>query len=78
MVLAEAAPLCLPVVLSILTEVVSSYVPEENQQDADESPATVALGAVANIFQKVIEIMALRLKKEPEEGRQVRVVDTQK
>lgn len=78
MVLSEAGHLCVPVVLSILNEVVSSYVPEENQQDAEETPAAVALGVVANIFQKVIEIMALRLKKEPEEGQQVRIVDTRK
>lgn len=76
--LPEAGHLCIPVVLSILNEVVGSYVPEENWQDAEEAPAAVALGVVANIFQKVIEIMALRLKKEPEEGKKVRIVDTWK
>lgn len=76
--LSEAGHLCVPVVLTILHEVVSSYVPAENWQDAGESPAAVALGVVANIFQKVIEIMALRLKKDPEEGKQVRLVDTWK
>lgn len=78
MVLSDAGHLCIPVVLSILNEVVSSYVPEENWKDAQETPTAVALGVVANIFQKVIEIMALRLKKEPEEGKQVRIVDTRK
>lgn len=73
LVLSEAGHLCIPVVLSILNEVVSSYVPEGSWQDADEAPA-----AVANIFQKVIEVMALRLKKEPEEGKKVRIVDTRK
>lgn len=73
MPLSGAGHLCIPVVLSILNEVVGSYVPEENWQDAEETPVAVALGAVANIFQKVIETMALRLKKEPEEGKQVRV-----
>ncbi|XP_075903723.1 condensin-2 complex subunit G2 isoform X3 [Nelusetta ayraudi] len=67
----EAGHLCIPVVLSILNEVVSSYVPEGSWQDADEAPAAVALGVVANIFQKVIEVMALRLKKEPEEGKKL-------
>lgn len=71
--LPEAGHLCIPVVLSILHEVVSSYVPEDKWQDGEETPVAVVLGAVAHIFQKVIEIMASRIKKEPEEGKQVRV-----
>uniref|UniRef100_A0A8C3AZ80 Non-SMC condensin II complex, subunit G2 n=1 Tax=Cyclopterus lumpus TaxID=8103 RepID=A0A8C3AZ80_CYCLU len=35
---------------------------------AQEDATTVVLGVVANIFQKIIELLARRLKKEPEEG----------
>lgn len=47
---------------------VSSYAPEEENQ---EEPAAVILGVVANLFQKVIELLARRLRKQPEEGKQV-------
>uniref|UniRef100_A0A8C3ATL9 Non-SMC condensin II complex, subunit G2 n=1 Tax=Cyclopterus lumpus TaxID=8103 RepID=A0A8C3ATL9_CYCLU len=39
---------------------------------AQEDATTVVLGVVANIFQKIIELLARRLKKEPEEGERVR------
>lgn len=69
----ETGYLCIPAVLSILKEVVDSFVPDdiEDAQD-EENPTTVILGVVANIFQKVIELLARHLKKEPEEGKQVR------
>lgn len=69
----EAGYLCIPAVLPILKEVADSYVPEENNQaqDNQEEPTTVILGIVANIFQKIIELLARRLRKEPEEGKQV-------
>lgn len=75
-VLSEAGYLCIPAVLPVLKEVVDSYVAEggsssteaqENQEDA----AAVLLGVVANIFQKIIELLARRLRKDPEEGAQV-------
>ncbi|XP_060950059.1 condensin-2 complex subunit G2 [Limanda limanda] len=69
--LSEAGFLCIPAVLPILKEVSASYVPEDNKQDQEnqEDPTTVILVVVANIFQKVIELLARRLKKEPEEGK---------
>lgn len=73
MVLSEAGYLCIPAVLPILKEVVNSYVPGENSQENPEDPTTVILGVVANIFQKIIELLARRLRKEPEEGKQVLV-----
>ncbi|XP_034428998.1 condensin-2 complex subunit G2 isoform X1 [Hippoglossus hippoglossus] len=69
----EAGFLCIPAVLPILKEVAASYVPDDNKQDQEnqEDPTTVILGVVANIFQKVIELLARRLRKEPEEGKQL-------
>nr|XP_046227928.1 condensin-2 complex subunit G2 isoform X2 [Scatophagus argus] len=71
--LSEAGYLCIPAVLLILKEVVDSYVPEDNNQaqDNQESPVAVVLGVVANIFQKIIELLARHLRKKPEEGKQL-------
>uniref|UniRef100_H3CJY7 Non-SMC condensin II complex, subunit G2 n=1 Tax=Tetraodon nigroviridis TaxID=99883 RepID=H3CJY7_TETNG len=71
--LSEAGYLCIPPVLQVLKEVVSSYTPEEEiqHQEGREDPAAVILGVVANLFQKVIELLARRLRKQPEEGKQL-------
>lgn len=72
--LSEAGYLCISAVLQILKEVADSYAPEENNnqdQDNEEGSTTVILGVVANIFQKIIELLARRLRKEPEEGKQL-------
>uniref|UniRef100_A0A3B3ZEW2 Uncharacterized protein n=1 Tax=Periophthalmus magnuspinnatus TaxID=409849 RepID=A0A3B3ZEW2_9GOBI len=37
----------------------------------ESNPATVILGVVANIFQKIIELLARHLRKNPEEGQQL-------
>uniref|UniRef100_A0A8C9YYH8 Non-SMC condensin II complex, subunit G2 n=1 Tax=Sander lucioperca TaxID=283035 RepID=A0A8C9YYH8_SANLU len=67
--------LCIPAVLPILKEVVDSYGPEDNNnnpaQENEEDATTVVLGVVGNIFQKIVELLARRLRKEPEEGKQV-------
>lgn len=70
---ADAGYLCVPPTLRILKEVVSSYVPEEENGDGEnpEGPTAVILGVVANLFQKVIELLARRLRRQPEEGKQV-------
>lgn len=70
----DAGYLCIPAVLPILKEVTDSYVPEDNNeaQENEDGATTVVLGVVANIFQKIIELLARRLRKEPEEGKQVR------
>lgn len=70
---ADAGYLCVPPTLRILKEVVSSYVPEEEDGDREnpEDPTAVVLGVVANLFQKVIELLARRLRRQPEEGKQV-------
>lgn len=71
--LPEAGYLCIPAVLPILKEVVNSYVPGENKQaqENQEDPTSIILGVVANIFQKIIELLARYLRKEPEEAKQV-------
>lgn len=70
---AEAGYLCIPPALQLLKELVSSYTPEEENQHQEnqEDPTAVVLGVVANLFQKVIELLARRLRKQPEEGKQV-------
>ncbi|KAJ0059729.1 hypothetical protein NL108_011219, partial [Boleophthalmus pectinirostris] len=70
--LSEAGYLCIPAILPILKEVADSYVPEDNEAlDNPENPTTVILGVVANIFQKIIELLARHLRKDPEEGQQL-------
>ncbi|XP_029313120.1 LOW QUALITY PROTEIN: condensin-2 complex subunit G2 [Cottoperca gobio] len=71
--LSEAGYLCIPAVLLILKEVADSYAPGDNKQAEgnEEDAAAVVLGVVANIFQKIIELLARRLRKEPEEGKQL-------
>ncbi|XP_034024077.1 condensin-2 complex subunit G2 [Thalassophryne amazonica] len=63
---------CIPTILPVLKEVADSYLPEDDQTQEDhKDTAAVILGVVANIFQKIIEILARRLKKEPEEGKRL-------
>ncbi|XP_030612385.1 condensin-2 complex subunit G2 isoform X3 [Archocentrus centrarchus] len=68
--LSEGGYLCIPAVLPILKEVANSYVPEDDNEN-QEDPTSVILGVVANIFQKIIELFARRLREDPEEGKQL-------
>lgn len=70
---AEAGYRCIPSALQLLKEVLTSCTPEEQNQhqESQEDPSAVILGVVANLFQKVIELLARRLRKQPEEGKQV-------
>lgn len=68
----DAGYLCIPAVLPILKEVADGHIPEDHHQENQDDPVSVVLGVVANIFQKIIELLARRLKREPEEGKQVR------
>ncbi|XP_067434289.1 condensin-2 complex subunit G2 isoform X2 [Thunnus thynnus] len=71
--LSEAGYLCIPTLLLILKEVAESFTPDndDNKQaeEGQEDATAVILGVVANIFQKIIELLARRLRKEPEEGK---------
>ncbi|KAM8823717.1 condensin-2 complex subunit G2 [Spinachia spinachia] len=71
----EAGYLCIPAVLQILKDVADSYLNKHNKsapaQEHVEDATTVALAVVANIFQKIIELLARRLRKDPEEGKRL-------
>ncbi|XP_076017161.1 condensin-2 complex subunit G2 [Genypterus blacodes] len=70
--LSEEGYWCIPAILAVLKEVAESVVPEDIQDQEDqEDSSAVILGVVANIFQKIIELLARRLRKEPEEGKQL-------
>ncbi|KAM9417840.1 condensin-2 complex subunit G2 isoform 1-T2 [Salvelinus alpinus] len=66
--LSEKGYLCVPLLLSVLTEVAENYVPENQGQDDQSS---IILSVVTNIFQKILEVMARRLRKDPEEGQEL-------
>lgn len=72
-IFAEAGYLCIPAVLPILKEVADSFAPDQAQEN-EEDPTTVMLGVVANIFHKIIELLVRRLRKEPEEGKEVEIL----
>uniref|UniRef100_A0A6Q2ZA74 Condensin-2 complex subunit G2 n=1 Tax=Esox lucius TaxID=8010 RepID=A0A6Q2ZA74_ESOLU len=65
----EKGYLCVPLLLSMLMEVAGNYVPENRAPNDRQS---IILGVVTNIFQKILEVMARRLRKAPEEGQEVR------
>ncbi|KAK0137768.1 Condensin-2 complex subunit G2 [Merluccius polli] len=62
--------LCIPLVLSILKEVTENSIPEENQG----TTTSVLLAVVVNTFQKVVELLARRMRKAPEDGRELCVL----
>uniref|UniRef100_A0A4W5KSR1 Uncharacterized protein n=1 Tax=Hucho hucho TaxID=62062 RepID=A0A4W5KSR1_9TELE len=66
--LSEKGYLCVPLLLFVLTEVVENYVPENQAQDDQSS---IILSVVTNVFQKILEVMARRLRKDPEEGQEL-------
>ncbi|CAB1349467.1 unnamed protein product, partial [Coregonus sp. 'balchen'] len=66
--LSEKGYLCVPLLLSVLTKVAENYVPENQAQDDQSS---IILSVVTNVFQKILEIMARHLRKDPEEGQEL-------
>lgn len=67
----EKGYMCIPPVLALLTEVAQgclSHKPEEDQEDQ----LSLTIRILTNIFQKVVEIIAHRLRKDKEEGQEVR------
>uniref|UniRef100_A0A8C2H528 Uncharacterized protein n=2 Tax=Cyprinus carpio TaxID=7962 RepID=A0A8C2H528_CYPCA len=62
--------MCIPPVLALLTEVAQgclSHKPEEDQEDQ----LSLTIRILTNIFQKVVEIIAHRLRKDKEEGQEL-------
>ncbi|XP_046880191.1 condensin-2 complex subunit G2 [Hypomesus transpacificus] len=75
--LSEKGYRCVPLLVSVLTEVAENYVPqdapgqEEQEVGQHDGQSPVILGVVANVFQKVLEVLARRMRKEPEEGQEL-------
>ncbi|XP_077365081.1 condensin-2 complex subunit G2 isoform X2 [Festucalex cinctus] len=70
-VLSESGYLCIPDVLPVLKTLTVSYSQVHHKPADEQDAAGKCLAVVANIFQKIIELLARRLKNEPEEGRQL-------
>lgn len=68
-VLSEKGYMCVPVLLSLLTEVAQDCV--SHDAEGQEEQLSVTLGIIANIFQKVLEVMSHRLRKDKEEGQEL-------
>uniref|UniRef100_A0A671M9M1 Condensin-2 complex subunit G2-like n=2 Tax=Sinocyclocheilus anshuiensis TaxID=1608454 RepID=A0A671M9M1_9TELE len=69
----EKGYVCIPPVLALLTEVAQaclSHKPEEDQED-QEDRTSLTIRILTNIFQKVVEIIAHRLRKDKEEGQEL-------
>ncbi|MCI4377016.1 hypothetical protein PGIGA_G00198560 [Pangasianodon gigas] len=67
--LSEKGYVCVPVLLSLLTEVAQDCV--SHNAEEQEEQLSVTLRIIANIFQKVLEVMAHRLRKDKEEGQEL-------
>lgn len=63
--------MCIPVLLSLLTEVAQDCI--SHDAEGQEEQLSVTLRIIANIFQKILEVMAHRLRKDKEEGREVSI-----
>lgn len=64
--------MCIPHVLALLTEVAQSCLSHKTDGEDDQLSLTVRI--LTNIFQKVVEILAHRLRKDKEEGQEVRPI----
>ncbi|XP_027001357.2 condensin-2 complex subunit G2 [Tachysurus fulvidraco] len=67
--LSEKGYMCVPVLLSLLTEVAQDCV--SHDAEGQEEQLSVSLRIIANIFQKILEVMAHRLRKDKEEGQEL-------
>ncbi|KAL4635297.1 condensin-2 complex subunit G2 [Arapaima gigas] len=67
--LSEGGDQCAPLLLSVLREVAQECLALSSQSHCPD--LDVLLVVVANIFQKMLELMARKLRKEPDEGLQL-------
>ncbi|XP_037400986.1 condensin-2 complex subunit G2 [Pygocentrus nattereri] len=67
--LSEKGYTCVPLLLSVLSEVAQDSF--SRNTEAQEEQLCVTLRIVTNIFQKVLEVMAHRLRKDKEEGQEL-------
>ncbi|XP_051556991.1 LOW QUALITY PROTEIN: condensin-2 complex subunit G2-like [Myxocyprinus asiaticus] len=65
----EKGYMCIPLVLALLTEVAQDCLSQKAEDQDDQLSLTVRI--LTNIFQKVVEIMAHRLRKDKEEGQEL-------
>nr|XP_055062977.1 condensin-2 complex subunit G2 [Misgurnus anguillicaudatus] len=61
--------MCIPHVLALLTEIAQSCL--SHKTDGEEDQLSLALRILTNIFQKIVEILAHRLRKDKEEGEEL-------
>uniref|UniRef100_A0A671NME9 Condensin-2 complex subunit G2-like n=1 Tax=Sinocyclocheilus anshuiensis TaxID=1608454 RepID=A0A671NME9_9TELE len=61
--------MCTPHVLALLTEVAQGCLSHKAETQEDQSSLTIRI--LTNIFQKVVEIIAHRLRKDKEEGQEL-------
>ncbi|XP_016295448.1 condensin-2 complex subunit G2-like [Sinocyclocheilus anshuiensis] len=65
----EKGYMCTPHVLALLTEVAQGCLSHKAETQEDQSSLTIRI--LTNIFQKVVEIIAHRLRKDKEEGQEL-------
>lgn len=65
----EKGYICTPHVLALLTEVALGCL--SHKADGQEDQLLLTIRILTNIFQKVVEIIAHRLRKDKEEGQEV-------
>lgn len=66
----EKGYICTPHVLALLTEVAQGCLSHKAEGQEDQLSLTIRI--LTNIFQKIVEIIAHRLRKDKEEGQEVR------
>lgn len=73
-VLIEKGYICTPHVLALITEVAQGCLSHKAEGEEDQLSLTIRI--LTNIFQKIVEIIAHRLRKDKEEGQEVRPLIT--
>ncbi|XP_035375736.1 condensin-2 complex subunit G2 isoform X2 [Electrophorus electricus] len=67
--LSEKGYACIPLLLSLLAEVAQDSI--SHNAEVQEEQLSVTLRIITNMFQKVLEVMAHRLRKDKEEGEEL-------
>ncbi|XP_012670672.2 condensin-2 complex subunit G2 [Clupea harengus] len=67
--LSERGYLCIPAILSVLSSLGKDCMSQGAPGQEEQVP--VVIGVLTNIFHKILEVMALKLRKDREEGTQV-------
>lgn len=62
--------MCIPHLLDLLTEIAHGCLSQKAEGPEDQLSLTIRI--LTNIFQKVVEILAHRLRKDKKEGQEVR------